>query len=76
MGDNKFVHNARFVGRKAVDGPLNDFCLSEVVATFQDEKKATVPDEVRCNVEFSERNLLVTYIKKDIGGEKVTAAAS
>ena len=76
MGDNKFVHNARFVGRKAVDGPLNDFCLSEVVATFQDEKKATVPAEVRCNVEFSERNLLVTYIKKDEGFESDTESAN
>jgi len=77
MGDTKFVHNARFVGRKAVDGPLNDFRLSEVVAAFHVDKKVGVGnDEVRCNVEFSDRNLLVTYIKKDEGFESDTESAN
>ena len=68
MADNKFVYNARFVGRRAVDGPLNDFRLSEVVAAFQTEgnNKKTVQDEIRCNVEFSDKNLLITFIKKEI----------
>ena len=77
MGDTKFVHNARFVGRKPVDGPLNDFRLSEVVAAFHVDKKLGVGnDEVRCNVEFSDRNLLVTYIKKDEGFESDTESAN
>jgi len=76
MGDSKFVYNARFVGRKQVDGPLNDFRLSEVVATFQtDVSKKTVQDEIRCNVEFSDRNLLVTFIKKDEGFESDTESS-
>lgn len=77
MGDSKFVYNARFVGRKSVEGPLNDFRLSEVVSTFQTDKKstATIPDEIRCNVEFSDKNLLVTFIKKDEGFESDTESA-
>ena len=76
MGDSKFVYNARFVGRKHVDGPLNDFRLSEVVATFQsDVSKKAVQDEIRCNVEFSDRNLLVTFIKKDEGFESDTESS-
>jgi len=76
MGDAKFVCNARFVGRKQVDGPLNDFRLSEVVATFQTESsKKSVHDEIRCNVEFSDRNLMVTFIKKDEGFESDTESS-
>ena len=76
MADSKFVHNARFVGRRPVEGPLNDLRLAEVVTAFQGEKKAVVVDEVRCNVEFSDRNLLVTYIKKDEGFESDTESAN
>ena len=77
MGDSKFVYNARFVGRKPVDGPLNDFRLSEVVAGFQGDvtKKTLSPDEIRCNLEFSDKNLLVTFIKKDEGFESDTESA-
>ena len=77
MADNKFVYNARFVGRRAVDGPLNDFRLSEVVAAFQTEgnNKKTVQDEIRCNVEFSDKNLLITFIKKDEGFESDTESS-
>ena len=78
MGDSKFVYNARFVGRKPVEGPLNDFRLSEVVAAFQADvqhKPSTIPDEIRCNVEFSDKNLLVTFIKKDEGFESDTESA-
>ncbi len=32
-------------------------------------------DEIRCNLEFSERNLLVTFIKKDEGFESDTESA-
>lgn len=80
MADSKFVYNARFVGRKLVDGPLNDFRLSEVVAVFQNvepgvKKEVGQSDEVRCNVEFSDRNLLITFIKKDEGFESDTESA-
>jgi len=80
MAESKFVYNARFVGRKYVDGPLNDFRLSEVVEELKtsDEslkKKVGQADEVRCNVEFSDRNLLITFIKKDEGFESDTESA-
>ena len=78
MGDSKFVYNARFVGRKPVEGPLNDFRLSEVVAGFQGDvskTRATCSDEIRCNLEFSDKNLLVTFIKKDEGFESDTESA-
>lgn len=80
MAESKFVYNARFVGRKLVDGPLNDFRLSEVVAVFQNvepgvKKEIGQSDEVRCNVEFSDRNLLITFIKKDEGFESDTESA-
>jgi len=60
-----------------VDGPLNDFRLSEVVAGFQGDvtKKTLSPDEIRCNLEFSDKNLLVTFIKKDEGFESDTESA-
>lgn len=72
MGDTKFVCNARFVGRRSVDGPLNDYRLSEVVAETRLKKGL---DELKCNLEFSERNLLVTFIKKDEGFESDTDSA-
>ena len=77
MSEGKFVYNARFVGRKGVEGPLNDFRLSEVVSAFQTDadKKSSVVDEIRCNVEFSDKNLLVTFIKKDEGFESDTESA-
>ena len=79
MAESKFVYNARFVGRKPVDGPLNDLRLSEVVSTFQAESSkkagAVVDTETRCNVEFSDKNLLVTFIKKDEGFESDTESA-
>ena len=79
MAESKFVYNARFVGRKPVEGPLNDFRLSEVVSNFQAESSkktgALVDTETRCNVEFSDKNLLVTYIKKDEGFESDTESA-
>ena len=76
MSDTKFICNARFVGRTSVDGPLNDYRLSEVVANLQTEAKLKKSqDEIRCNLEFSERNLLVTFIKKDEGFESDTESA-
>ena len=79
MAESKFVYNARFVGRKPVEGPLNDFRLSEVVSSFQAESSkkagAVVDTETRCNVEFSDKNLLVTFIKKDEGFESDTESA-
>ena len=55
--------------------PLND--ISKVVVAFQDEKMATVPDKVCCNVEFSLRNqLLVTYSRKDDGFESNTESTN
>ena len=79
MAESKFVYNARFVGRKPVEGPLNDFRLSEVVSNFQAESSkkagAVVDTETRCNVEFSDKNLLVTFIKKDEGFESDTESA-
>ena len=77
MSETKFVYNARFVGRKGVEGPLNDFRLSEVVSAFQTDadRKSSVVDEIRCNVEFSDKNLLVTFIKKDEGFESDTESA-
>ena len=77
MTDSKFVYNARFVGRKVVEGPLNDFRLSAVVSAFQTEteKAGAGQDEIRCNVEFSDKNLLVTFIKKDEGFESDTESA-
>lgn len=76
MGDAKFICNARFVGRTSVDGPLNDYRLSDVVSKLQqDNKLKKSQDEIRCNLEFSERNLLVTFIKKDEGFESDTESA-
>lgn len=77
MGDTKFICNARFVGRTSVDGPLNDYRLSDVVSSLQEEAKLkkSSGDEIRCNLEFSERNLLVTFIKKDEGFESDTESA-
>ena len=79
MGDTKFICNAKFVGRRSVDGPLNDYRLSEVVSSLQTEAKlekvTATGEEVRCNLEFSERNLLVTFIKKDEGFESDTESA-
>ena len=46
MGYSKFVHNANFVGQKVVDGPLNDFCLSDLVDAFQSDLKAKVRNAV------------------------------
>ena len=40
MTDSKFVCNARFVGRSVVDGPLNDYRLSDVVNTLQEQSRA------------------------------------
>ena len=55
-----------------MDGPLN--YISKVVVAFQDEKIATVPDKVCCNVQFSE-NLLVTYNRKYEGFESKTESS-
>jgi len=76
MGDSKFLCNARFVGRSPVDGPLNDYRLSGVVSSlYQESKVKQHHEELRCNLEFSERNLLVTFIKKDEGFESDTESA-
>ena len=77
----KYAQNARFVGRKAVTGPLNDQGLAHLVADLQtgDPLRGSGPniakqnsgnlEELRCNLEFSDRHLLITYIKKDEGFE-------
>jgi len=80
MAESKFVYNARFVGRKLVDGPLNDIRLTEVVAGFKTNELANKKgvehhDEVRCNVGFSDKSLLITFIKKDEGFESDTESA-
>ena len=85
LGNNnnntKYAQNARFVGRKPVTGPLNDLSLAHVVSELQAEARkssqlsgnhhgpAAVAEELRCNLEFSDKHLLVTYIKKDEGFE-------
>ena len=53
MTDSKFVCNARFVGRSAVDGPLNDYRLSDVVSTLQEESRAK-KSQVRRHVEIQD----------------------
>ena len=80
MGDRKCQYDARFVGRKHVEGPLNDFLLSAEVAAFygapggvpgdkNDTSDTNVADEIRCQIEFSDKNLVVTFTKKDEGFE-------
>ena len=77
----KYAQNARFVGRNAVTGHLNDQGLAHLVADLQtgDPLRGSGPniakqnsgnlEELRCNLEFSDRHLLITYIKKDEGFE-------
>ena len=72
--NTKYAQNARFVGRKAVTGPLNDLSLAHVVSELQAEARknqssnsVSASEELRCNLEFSDKHLLVTYIKKDEG---------
>ena len=71
----KYAQNARFVGRKSVHGPLNDLNWSHLVSDLQTSlpqastKTSNQNEELRCNVEFSERHLVLTYIKKDEGFE-------
>ena len=73
----KYAQNARFVGRKAVTGPLNDLSLAHLVSDLQNNSsdplrsgpKQNSSEELRCNLEFSDRHLLITYIKKDEGFE-------
>ena len=66
----KYAQNARFVGRKSVSGPLNDLSLAHIVTDLQSEARKSNPaEELRCNLEFSDKHLLITYIKKDEGFE-------
>ena len=77
MGESKCVYTARFVGRKHVEGPLNDYRLSAEVAGFyagppdavQGDTGPGLQDEIRCHVEFTDKNLVVTFTKKDEGFE-------
>ena len=66
----KYAQNARFIGRKSVSGPLNDLSLTHIVSDLQAEARKSNPaEELRCNLEFSDKHLLITYIKKDEGFE-------
>ena len=74
MADTKVVYNTRFVGRKPVDGPLNDFRLSEVVTSLQ-KAGAGKEEDTRCSLELGDKNLTVTFTKKDEGFESDTESA-
>ena len=63
------------MGRRCVEGQLNDYRLSDVVNHLKEKQDLKTADEVRCNLEFSERNLLVTFIKKDEGFESDSESA-
>ena len=66
----KYAQNAKFFGRKPVSGPLNDFSLAHLVSDLQSEVQSKqTTEELRCNLEFSDKHLLITYIKKDEGFE-------
>ena len=59
--------NARFVGRKVLKGTLNDAGLSVVIQDLQ--KQRPKQNDERCNLKISDKNLHVTYIKRDEGFE-------
>ncbi len=71
-----------FVGRKVVQGPLNDIGLSLVVTDLRGGSvnggnsngnggngNRKGDDSVRCSVEFGDKSLSITYIKRDEGFE-------
>ena len=74
MSIAKYAFNARYIGRQAVRGPFSDSGLSEVVSELR-SKSMTQPlhsssglksshDELRCNLEFCDKSLLVTITFK------------
>lgn len=63
----KYAQNAKFIGRKSVNGPLSDLNLASLLTDLQNKQNSS--EELRCNLEFSDRYLLFTYIKKDEGFE-------
>ncbi len=75
MSSSKFSYHARFVGRRSVAGPLNDAGLSKVVADLNKgsggsgDHGSGGPSSLRCNIEFGEKSLAVTYIRRDEGFE-------
>lgn len=78
------ITSARFVGRKIVHGPLNDIGLSRVVSDLRSEAiktGAVTGSDIRCSLQFVDKSLNVTYIKKDEGffesdGESSTKSSS
>ena len=62
---SKFTFNARYLGRQPVKGPFSDSGLSEVVAQLRSKSLQphsglkTVQDDLRCNLEFCDKSLLV-----------------
>lgn len=68
MGENNNISvcNATFVGKKCEVTSLNDMGVSIAVG---DVKNHQDTQQTKCNIEFSDRNLLITFIKKDEGFE-------
>ena len=66
----KYAFNARYIGRQSVRGPFSDSGLSEVVSELRSKsltqppsgsglKSSSVHEEIRCNLEFCDKSLLV-----------------
>ncbi len=69
----KYAFNARYIGRQTVRGPFSDSGLSEVVSELRSSKSSqphhhstssglkSVHEDLRCNLEFCDKSLLVTF---------------
>ena len=62
----KYAFNARYIGRQSVRGPFSDSGLSEVVSELRSKSVTQPPsglksvhEEIRCNLEFCDKSLLV-----------------
>ncbi len=62
---------ARYLGRRPVDGPLNDYKLTSVVTSLQQEQKTRKGKGVnqKCRLSFLLTNSALVYEPKCGGGE-------
>eukprot|EP00096_Caligus_rogercresseyi_P014652 TRINITY_DN7168_c0_g1_i1.p1 TRINITY_DN7168_c0_g1~~TRINITY_DN7168_c0_g1_i1.p1 ORF type:complete len:552 (+),score=99.01 TRINITY_DN7168_c0_g1_i1:439-2094(+) len=63
MSEAPSIFNARFIGRRSVEGPLHDRALSQIVSDLNKS-----PRDHPCHLEWTESSLCVHYFaKKDEG---------
>jgi hypothetical protein len=70
MAVPKFTFNARYIGRQPVKGPFSDSGLSEVVAQLRSKSQPhgglKSIEDLRCNLEFCDKSLMVTKFDKKL----------